>query len=163
MQETTSGKCAKGGGEGASRRSTHCVAWQCRDEAGEKAAVGNGAALSDDEAAPAPIRKSAFAAMTIEDNNEDDDDLEEKSVNGSSSKPAPVDEDEDDQFGGLMGAIKKSEKKGKKGKKNKKEANDDIWDELGEDISGNAAKKDDQMDLVGEKQDEGAQVATVAE
>lgn len=129
----------------------------CRDEAGEKAAPTNGAAISDDEEAPAPVRKSAFASMTL-----DDDEEEEKPSNGTGSKPEPV-EDDDDQFGGLMGAIKKSEKKEKKGKKSKKQVNEDIWDELGEDVAGNAASKDDQMEVDGQENGNKAQVSKTAE
>ncbi|PWN88600.1 hypothetical protein FA10DRAFT_276063 [Acaromyces ingoldii] len=114
------------------------------DEAGDAvpaAAITNGTADdSGDDAAPAPARKSAFAAMAVEGGDDNDDDEEQDKA--SKSKP-----EDDEDFGGLMSAIKKSgaggKKDKKKGKKNKKQEDDDIWDELGEDVSGNAVKKED--------------------
>ena len=94
-------------------------------------AVNGGAESGDD--APSPTRKSAFAAMTIHDEGDDGA--------GKQEEKSPPDDVGEEDFGGLMSAIKKSDKKDKKkGKKGKKKDDDDIWDELGEDVAGNAVK-----------------------
>jgi hypothetical protein len=118
---------------------------ECRDEAGVSApSVANGRNASEDEAPP-PARKSAFASMTLED----DGDTETTKTKGpSKAAPAEEEEEEEDDFGGLMSTIKRNDKKkDNKGKKGKKQQSDDIWDELGEDVSGNAAKGEVQMDV----------------
>ncbi|UZJ54552.1 hypothetical protein CBS101457_003872 [Exobasidium rhododendri] len=127
------------------------------DEAGESAgpATQNGEGGHEDDAS-VPARKSAFAAMTLEDDADD----KETSKNGSSK--AVLAEEEDDDFGGLMSTIKKNDKKkDKKGKKGKKQQDDDIWDELGEDVSGNAAHTDGQKSV--DEDDKSAQVASTAD
>jgi translation initiation factor 5B len=93
--------------------------------------------------------------MHTEDNEES---KQNTKANGSTSKAA----DDDEDFGGLMSTIKKSNAKKDKKKKNKKQQDDDIWDELGEDVSGNAAgnKADaDSMDV--DKQPSGPIEASV--
>ncbi|PWN36239.1 uncharacterized protein FA14DRAFT_164698 [Meira miltonrushii] len=102
------------------------------DEAGENVPAANEADSGDD--APAP-RKNAFAAMSIDDTEDKEESQQSSKANGSTSKAA----DDDEDFGGLMSTIKKSNAKKDKKKKNKKQQDDDIWDELGEDVSGNAA------------------------
>ncbi|KAN0062424.1 eukaryotic translation initiation factor 5B [Thecaphora frezii] len=114
------------------------------DEAGEP--IENNNTAADDVLDDPPKKsnhKNPFAAMSLDDNGDDDGGNDDQS-NSSSNKnkaskpsaaPAP-DDDDDDEFGGLMGALKQSAKKGKKDKKKKK--NDYDFDDLGEDIGGNA-------------------------
>ncbi|EPQ25791.1 uncharacterized protein PFL1_06658 [Pseudozyma flocculosa PF-1] len=116
------------------------------DEAGESIDNNNAAAATaDDDLLDEPPKKSnrknAFAAMTLEDAGGDDDDDEEDKDAGKASKPAPAAAaaDDDDDYGGLMSALKKS--KGKKDKKKKKKDDYD-FDDLGEDIGGNAGADD---------------------
>lgn len=116
------------------------------DEAGEGIATSNGGVDDVDDDVPVAPRKSAFAAMTLEDTAVD----EQGPTNGAEEADGPsegaTNDAEEKDFGGLMSMIKKSNassKKDKKNKKNKKQQDDDIWDELGEDVSGNAARSRD--------------------
>ncbi|PWN44448.1 hypothetical protein IE81DRAFT_321345 [Ceraceosorus guamensis] len=118
-------------------------------------ADGPPADISGDEA-PAPQRKNAFAAMTIDDGPEEVEEEEPKSsANGNANIGG---DDEDDYGGGLMAQVKKSAANAKKGggkkdkkSKKKQQDDDDIWDQLGEDVSGNAVKDNkgdaDAMDI----------------
>lgn len=110
-----------------------------RDEAGESIEQGDG--NLDDGNAKLTSNENAFAAMSIEDTPGDVTSAQ------SGKSISRVDGADDDEYGGLMGTIKKNNAKEKKGKKGKKQRqDDDIWDELGEDVSGNAMVSNEKED-----------------
>lgn len=96
--------------------------------------------------------------MSLDDADDKEESPQASKANGSTSKAA----DEDEDFGGLMSTIKKSNAKKDKKKKGKKQQDDDIWDELGEDVSGNAANnKVDSESMDVDKQPSGPIEASV--